>query len=105
MRELERLGERWPEPRQLAALSYERWRIDIGDETSKGRAANLYEELFSATPDHEFLLRYRELTGRDLPEQPPLSPLLDEGEVDVKDIVRLLESLRQELPGVALAVA
>ena len=105
LRELERLGERWPEPRQLAALSYERWRIDIGDETSKGRAANLYEELFSATPDHEFLLRYRELTGRDLPEQPPLSPLLDEGEVDVKDIVRLLESLRQELPGVALAVA
>jgi len=96
--ELEALGREWPDDREQAAVQFELWRADPGDEHARRRAAELYETCHARAPDIEYVLRYEQLTGRRLPDPPRLPPLIDEPEdVDVEAILDQLGALRREL--------
>jgi class 3 adenylate cyclase/tetratricopeptide (TPR) repeat protein len=96
--ELEALGKEWPDDREQAAVQFELWRADPGDEHARRRAAELYETCHLRAPDIEYVLRYEQLTGRRLPDPPRLPPLVEEPEdVDVEAILDQLGALRREL--------
>jgi class 3 adenylate cyclase/tetratricopeptide (TPR) repeat protein len=98
-RELDALASRWPEPREQAAIEFERWRSGAGGEKARRRASELHRTLHAQQPDVEHALRYAELTGRSLPPPPPLPPLVQAaGQVNV-------DLLLAELPGVVQEVA
>jgi class 3 adenylate cyclase/tetratricopeptide (TPR) repeat protein len=100
--ELEQMTDELSDPRELAAVLYELWRLDPGREDVRARAASLYEELHAASPNVRFRRRFQRLSGRGLTDPPPLprlspeippAPALDE-------VVRLAERLSRAAPGV-----
>jgi hypothetical protein len=97
-RELDALTSRWPEPREQAAIEFERWRSGAGGEKARRRASELHRTLHTQHPDVEHALRYEELTGRSLPPPPPLPPLVQAaGQVDVDLLLAELPSVVQEV--------
>lgn len=62
------------QPQERAAVLYGLWR-DGADASSGREAAALYGELFESTGKVFYARRYEELTGRALPDPPPLPPL------------------------------
>lgn len=72
---LEALLPDWPGDEDQAAIHFNCWRAEPGQETHRQAAAGLYARLFEATPNIEYAHRYRELTGQGLPDAPLLDPL------------------------------
>ena len=68
------LRDTWPELAEQAAITFERWRL-WGDDADRQRAAAIYRELDTATPNVEYRERYAELTSAALSPPPPLPPL------------------------------
>jgi tetratricopeptide (TPR) repeat protein len=96
--ELEALGRERPDDREQAAVQFELWRADPGDEDARRRAAELYKTCHERAPDIEYVVRYEELTGQRLPDPPRLPPLVEEpGNVDLGAILDQLSALRREL--------
>jgi len=52
-RELDALTSRWPEPREQAAIEFERWRSGAGGEKARRRASELHRILHTQHPDVE----------------------------------------------------
>lgn len=65
----------WPEDKQRADIYYELWRLNHGNRQARHEAAELYERLYTVTPNFQYRQRYEELTGGRLDKPAPLPPL------------------------------
>jgi len=72
---LEQLLPAWPGSAEHAPIQYEIWRLDGTREAARRTAANAYRELYQGSPRSEYRHRYREMTGEDLLDPPPLPEL------------------------------
>ena len=60
---------------EQAAIHYELWRLDHGQEAHRQQAAAAYQALYAQTPNVEYKWRYEALSGETLSAPPPLPPL------------------------------
>jgi tetratricopeptide (TPR) repeat protein len=72
---LEQMLPAWPGSAERAALQYEIWRLDGTRDAARRSAADAYRALYQDCPRSEYRRCYRNLTGEDLPEPPPLPEL------------------------------
>ena len=93
--QLEALIEQWPNREEQARILYEIWRLDPRRTDAQKKAAALYQQLFTETPNFQHRSRYQTLTGQTLPEPPPLSEPPMTREVDSPSIESLLGEIDQ----------
>ncbi|MCY1139017.1 tetratricopeptide repeat protein [Actinoplanes sp. Pm04-4] len=74
-RSLRKAAERWTEPHEVAALLDAAWQADPANDDARGRAAEIYEQLYERAPSLEYRNAYERLTGVRLPPGPPLPAL------------------------------
>jgi hypothetical protein len=60
------------EDKERAAIQYEIWLLDKEQEEVRHKTADLYQQLYSHTPNILYRQRYQELTGQTLTEPAPL---------------------------------
>jgi tetratricopeptide (TPR) repeat protein len=90
VRELEALGDGRSDPRQTAAVEYAIWRVGPARHAERQNAADLYQRLYTESPDVEYRKRYEELTGESLPVPAPLPELPDGVKLGTGEIEALL---------------
>jgi len=95
--ELSALLTTWHDDAEQVAVHYEIWRIDPTQEDARQKAALVYGELYSRTPNIEYRQRYEELTGAKLPEPPALPPLPESIMGEPVDLTALLRRVGVEV--------
>ncbi|MCA9972438.1 MAG: tetratricopeptide repeat protein [Anaerolineales bacterium] len=73
--QLEALLAEADSPARRATLHYEIWQLAPAREGHRQAAADLYRDLYAATPSQEYRHNHARLTGDTLPAPPPLPPL------------------------------
>jgi hypothetical protein len=86
--------------KEQAAVHYEIWRLDNQQEEAGQSAAELYQNLYSKTPDILYGRRYEELTGQTLPASLPLPALpeiITSPPVDLEALMRQVDHFIAQL--------
>ncbi len=85
---------------EAAEVEYRIWKFDATQEAARKEAAWLYRALYESTPNVEYRYRYKDLTGLDLPEPPPLPPVPEailEGLPSLKTLLTRVDALIEEV--------
>jgi class 3 adenylate cyclase/tetratricopeptide (TPR) repeat protein len=90
IQELMDLLAAWPAEANQAALHYALWRVEPARCADQRQAARLYQQLHRRTPNIEYRQRYQELTGKTLPDPPPLPALPEVVPGNAIDLAALL---------------